>query len=127
MSREEILEEFVDPFVEGQEYRFNIVSIGDAVPTTNSSYREWKFETFIDSETHDIRVNMFPFQVIPIGEALGVPKVTGKMKIDYDKIEGQSILATVFYEKYKNKKGEDRRAARLKDYRRAETDETIPF
>jgi hypothetical protein len=114
-------------FEEGKEYRFTITCIGEPVSTTNSHYRTWNFKTLIDGNSEDININLFPFQAMPICELFGFVKEKGKMKVDYDKIENKSILATVFYEKYKKKDGSEGKSPKLKDFKACEQEEEIGF
>jgi hypothetical protein len=128
MARVDILEEINGVFEENKEYKFQVKEIGDRVDTTKSHYRKWVFSTFIDGNAHDIFINLFPWQVMPIVEAMGAVKVDGKIKIDYDDIEGKSVYATVFSEKSTGKDGKEYTNKRLKDFRKDENaDDDVPF
>lgn len=118
MSRIDKLTEIQSPFVEGTEYRFDILRIGDPVQTQKSHYRQWKFGTFIDGENVELKMNLFPFMVIPIAECLGCKKEGNEVTVDYDEIEGKSIMATVFFQN---------KFPALKDFKAVNNEETIPF
>ena len=124
MSRIEELSAYQSAFVEGREYQWQIKEIGEKVPTAKSHYRTWIFTTFIDGNVEEMRVNMFPWQAAEIAEILGFKKENGKVKVDYDQIEGKSLFAKVVFEKYV-KNGEERTGKRLDSFR-FDKDE-IPF
>lgn len=129
MARQDTLEESKGIFEEGVEYKFQIKEIGDRVETTKSHYRKWTFTTFIDGNSHEITINFFPFQAIPLLEMMGFKKVDGKMSVDYDVVEGRTINAKVFNREYEKKDGSGKgKAYDLKDFRYvANENDEIPF
>jgi hypothetical protein len=103
---------------------FYVYEIGEEIKTEKSHYRVWKFNTMADGNIQQVWQNFFPFQEVPLLEAVGMKK-DDKDGIDWeiDFVLRKRFLATVYHEKYKEKT-----YAKVKDFKKcSDDDQSIPF